>query len=72
MQTRYSAETALKSAKVAQKNKKTVITNHNSKILGTKPSTKTSACNCPNNEAFPLNGQCQIRERVYEAALSNN
>ena len=34
-----------------------------------------NTCNCQNaacKKAFPLNGQCQIREVVYEGTLSSN
>ena len=52
---------------------KGVINNRNKNILGTTMSINT--CNCQNaacKKAFPLNGQCQIREVVYEGTLSSN
>ena len=54
------------------KNIETIINNHNNNILGKKPSVNTSSCNCRNREAWPLNGQCQIGEVVYEGNLSSN
>ena len=54
------------------KSMKTIITNHNKNILGKKPSINKSHCNCRNKEAYPLNGQRQIGEVVYESTLSSN
>ena len=54
------------------KNMKTIINNHNKNILGKKPSIDTSTCNCRNKEDYPLNGQCQIGEVVYESTLTSN
>ena len=51
---------------------KTIINNHNKNILGKKPSIDTSTCNCRNKEDYPLNGQCQIGEVVYESTLTSN
>ena len=51
---------------------KTIINNHNKKVLGSKPSTNTSTCNCRIKEAGPLNGQCQIGEIVYAGTFSTN
>ena len=51
---------------------KTIINNQNKNILGKKPSTDTSTCNCRNKEDSPLNGQCQIGEVVYESTLTSN
>ena len=53
------------------KSMKTIITNHNTNILGKKPSINKSNCNCRNKKACPLNGQCQIGELVYESTLSS-
>ena len=51
---------------------KIIINNHNKNILGKKPSIDTSTCNCRNKEDYPLNGQCQIGEVVYESTLTSN
>ena len=51
---------------------KTIINNQNKNILGKKPSTNTSTCNCRNKEDSPLNGYCQIGEVVYESTLTSN
>ena len=51
---------------------KTIINNHNKNILEKEPSINTSTCNCRNKEAYPLNGQCQIGEVVFEGTLSSN
>ena len=48
------------------------INNHNKNILGKKPSTDTSTCNCRNKEDFPSNGQCQIGEVVYGSTFTSN
>ena len=40
------------------------INNHNKNILGKKPYINTSALNCRNKAACPLNRQCQIGEVV--------
>ena len=54
------------------KNMKIIINNHNKNILEKKPSIDTSTCNCRNKEDYPLNGQCQIGEVVYESTLTSN
>ena len=54
------------------KNMKTMIKNHNENILGKKPSIHTSTCNYRNKKDWPLNGQCQIGEIVYESTLTSN
>ena len=54
------------------KNMRTIINNHNKNILGKKPSINTPTCDCRNKEVYPLSGQCQIGEVVYEVTLSSN
>ena len=51
---------------------KTMIKNHNENILGKKPSIDTSTSNYRNKKDWPLNGQCQIGEIVYESTLTSN
>ena len=51
---------------------KTLINNHDKKILGKKPSIDTSTRNYRNKVDCPLNGQCQIGEIVYESTLTSN
>ena len=50
---------------------KTITNNHTKNVLGKKSSINASTWNCRNKEACPLNGQCQIREVVYEGILSS-
>ena len=42
------------------------VNNHNKNILGKKPPINTSNCSFRNKESWPLNGQWQIGEVVYE------
>ena len=63
---------SLKVSYSCTKNMKTLINNHDKKILGKKPSIDTSTRNCRNKVDCPLNGQCQIGEIVYKSTLTSN
>lgn len=55
------------------KNMKTIINNHNKKILNennTNDTTKT--CNCMKKNECPLNGNCLISNTIYEATISSD
>ena len=50
-------------------NENKAFTGFHKNIPGMKPSIKISTCNCPNKEAYLLNGQCEIGEVVYEGTI---
>ena len=52
---------------------KASITSHNAKILYPIEKTKNvKKCNCRNKETCPLNGNCLIKEVVYNATITNS
>ena len=40
------------------RNMKTIVTNHNKKILNGKDETETTKCNCQQKASCPLKGNC--------------
>ena len=51
-------------------NMKSLITNHNNKILNKKENTDN--CNCRNKEQCPIKGKCQTEAIVYIASVSTD
>ena len=54
------------------KNMKTIIQNHNSKILGKKQEIENKNCNCRDKQQCPMQGKCCTEGIVYKATLPDN
>ena len=51
---------------------KTIIQNHNSKILGKKHEIENKNCNCRDKQQCPMQGKCCTEGIVYKATLPDN
>ena len=55
-------------------NVRSIITNHNTRIIRKSQTQVTSAdnCNCRNKEACPLQNKCMNKDIVYKATISTS
>ena len=51
-------------------NMKTIITNHNKKVLNNPKKNNNNNCNCTNPSTCPLDGKCQTPTVVYKATVT--
>ena len=54
------------------RNMKTIVTNHNKKILNGKDETETTKCNCQQKASCPLKGNCLSTNTLYAGKISSN
>ena len=51
-------------------NMKSIISNHNKRILEESVATKEKPCNCHDTSNCPMNGRCNVKSIVYTATVT--
>ena len=59
----------LKTSYSCMPNMKSIISNHNKRILEESVTTEEKPCNCRNTSNCPMNGRCNVKSIVYTATV---